>query len=98
MNNKIIDITDRLVEKEKRKNIKKYLENNQAKEMAKDLIDHCEGDFAIVFNKESANSIFDNITSEFVIAITDIDKIDLDNPEYFFKNFFMSKKYFDLNC
>ncbi len=97
MSGKVVDIRAKLYEKSKRKNLKKHIKINKAKEMAKFLIDYAEGDFAIVFDKESIKSLFDNADSDFVVAMTDIEKRNWDHREPFFKNFLGDKtKYFDL--
>lgn len=96
MGSKVIEIKDRIAERDKRKNIKKHLEADRVKEVAKALIDYCEGDFAIVFNKKSSESLFNEVTKDFVVAMSDIEKRDWRHPESFFRNFGSSRAYFDL--
>lgn len=93
---KIINIKDKLKERDIRRNIKQHIETNRTKEMAKLLIDYCEGDFAIVFNKKSADSLVNGMTHDFLVAMTDIEKRDHNHPDFFFRNFGCSRGYFDL--
>ena len=75
----------------------KKKQNIEIKKTAHLLIDLCEGDFAIVFKTEDMKKYFDEVVDEnFIVAMSDIEKRKIDNPEYFFSGFSGSRQYFDL--
>lgn len=75
------------------------MKKQNIKEIAKFLIDSCEGDFAIVFKTKDIEHIFDGIKdTRFIVAMSDVEKRKTDNPDYFFTGFANSdnRQYFDL--
>lgn len=61
----------------------------EAKDIAKMLIDECDGDFSVVFKSEDVQHLFkDDAEKEFLVATTDIrflDKILISKGHAYFK-------------
>lgn len=82
----------------KKAELKEIMKKQQIKEVAHFLINECKGDFAIVFKTKDIEHLFDGIqmNKNFIVAMSDIEKIIVDHPEYFFQGF-NSRQYFDLD-
>lgn len=79
-------------------NVKEQIRRQNIKELAHFLIDSYEGDFAIIFKTKGIEHIFDDVEkdAEFIVAISDVEKTKVSNPDYFFKNF-SERQYFGLD-
>ncbi len=95
MSKRVINLKEITLKKEREKqDFENLVKKEKIKKMARFLINLCEGDFAIVFKAKDMAKYFDDDISkdDFFIAITDIEKIKSENPDYFFRNFGFGSK------